>query len=176
MGLRMPDVERMIHFDESLGQALAQALAQGAPDDVELLVEALTGAPVLIEPEGDWTCRTFKLGGLQPLAAYPPFRCRITQTPEGALLLEKLTGSQRLRGELAVEIGGLVAIYRGVGFVEGGPAVAYDGLDPEDQSPVEPSQTHAQVGRFEQTGPNDARLLLPAPLLESEFDILWLTR
>jgi hypothetical protein len=47
---------------------------------------------------------------------------------------------------------------------------------PDDQTPQEPGQTHAQVGIFEQAGPNQARLLLPAPLLESDFDILWLTR
>ena len=52
----------------------------------------------------------------------------------------------------------------------------YAGLPPDDQSPVEPGQTHAQVGHFEQVSPDHARLMLPDPILESRFDILWLTR
>jgi hypothetical protein len=176
MGMRMPDVQRMIHFDESLGRALAQALASGAPADVDLLVQALSGPPVLMDPAGDWSCRTLKLGGLLPLTVYPPFRCRITETGAGPWRIEKLDGSQRLLGEIEMEIGGTQAMYTGVGFVEGGPAATYEELPSEDQTPREPGQTHAQVGRFEQAGPGQARLLLPAPLLESEFDILWLTR
>ena len=83
----------------------------------------------------------------------------------------KLSGSQRLQGTIDA-----AGIYVGVGFVDGGPAASYADLPPDDQAPVEPGQTHAQVGRFEQTGPDRARLLLPSPLFESEFDILVLAR
>ena len=171
--VRPADAPRLEAFNAALGRALAQALAGGAPEDVALLTAALAGEPGAPDPAGDWSCRTLKLGGLLPLVAYAPFRCRIEETAPGAWTLEKLSGSQRLRGTIRLEDGR--ALYTGVGFVEGGPAAAYEDL-PEDQAPVERGQTHAQVGLFEQAGPDQARLLLPRPLLESDFDILWLTR
>ncbi|EPX87510.1 hypothetical protein ruthe_00581 [Rubellimicrobium thermophilum DSM 16684] len=173
-GIRPADRGRLDSADAALGRALAGALAEGAPGDVALLVEAMRGAPGPLDPAGDWSCRVLKLGGLLPLTVYAPFRCRIAPAGEGVWHLEKLSGSQRLSGTIAAADG--PALYTGVGFVEGGPATDYAGLPPDDQEPVEPGQTHAQVGFFEQVSPRSARLLLPSPILESRFDILWLTR
>ena len=173
--IRPADIPRFQAFDATTGTALRAAFAGASPADASLLARALSGqATGAIAAEGDWSCRTLKLGGLLPLTVYPPFKCRITQTAPGVWAIEKLTGSQRLSGTIRERNDG--AFYAGVGFVEGGPAATYDQLPPDDQTAVEPGQTHAQVGIFEQAGPNHARLLLPAPLFESELDILWLTR
>lgn len=173
-GLRAADVPRWDGYEAALGRALAEALAAGAPTDVTLLVEGMAGAAQPLDPAGDWSCRMLKLGGLTPLTAYAPFRCRITPAGPGTWRIEKLTGSQRLSGTITLDDGG--APYLGVGYVEGGPAMGYAELPAGDQAPVEPGQTVAQVGRFEQAGPDRARLLMPLPLLESEFDILLLSR
>jgi hypothetical protein len=172
--IRPADRDRLAAYDESLGRALAGTLAAGSPQEVDLLTAALAGVPGPLDPEGEWSCRTLKLGGLLPIAAYPSFRCRITALGPGEWRLEKLTGSQRLIG--TIQEYPSEALYLGVGFVGDRPAVPYEDLPPDDQTPVEPGQTHAQVGLFQQAGPGQARLLLPQPLLESEFDLLWLTR
>jgi hypothetical protein len=173
-GVRPADLPRLESADAALGRALAGALAEGAPADVAVLAEAMRGAPGPLDPAGDWSCRVLKLGGLLPLTVYAPFRCRIAAEGEGLWRLDKITGSQRLSGTIAAADG--PALYTGVGFVEGGPATDYAGLPADDQEPVEPGQTHAQVGFFEQPSPRSARLMLPSPILESHFDILWLTR
>lgn len=172
--VRPIDLPRLQALDESAGRAFRRAFAGGSPEDTALLAQALAGEPGPLDPRGDWSCRVLKLGGLLPLTAYAPFRCRITAGPApGTWTLEKLTGSQRLQGTITESEG--AALYTGVGYVQGGPAVPYEDLPP-DQTPVEPGQTHAQVGVFEQAGPTQARLLLPVPLFESDLDILWLTR
>lgn len=170
---RPADVARLTELDTHLGAAIREAAGGGAAEDVAHLVAALRGAPRDLDPSGDWSCRVLKLGGLSPLVAYAPFRCRVSVTA-GGWHFEKITGSQRMSGTLAREDGRIV--YRGVGYVSGGPALAYVDLPPDDQTPVEPGQTHAQVGILEVTAADAARLLLPAPILESRFDILVLTR
>ena len=171
---RAADVERLNASDALLGRTLAGALAEGPDADVAVLVEAMDGAAGPLAPAGDWNCRTLKLGGFLPLTAYGNFRCRIIELEPGRWRLEKLTGSQRTEGVIYAVEG--VAEYYGVGYVDGGPAVQYEGLPPDDQTPVEPGQTHAQVGFFQQMGPDRARILLPDPILESDYDILYLTR
>ena len=174
VSIRAPDRARLETADATFGTALRAALAEGAPADVAVLVEALAGAPGPVAPAGDWNCRVLKLGGLLPLTVYTDFRCRIVVVEPGIWELEKLTGSQRVAGRIHQEDG--AATFLGVGYVTGGPAADYQGLPPLDQTPVEPGQTTANVGFFEQMGPDRARLLFPQPLLESEFDILYLTR
>jgi hypothetical protein len=171
--LRAPDAARLDDVDAALGSALRYALALGAAADVDMLAAALAGAPADMAPEGGWSCRMIRLGGDPALVVYAPFRCRI-EAAAGGWRLVKETGSQRMDGLILRDDDQWV--YRGVGFVAGGPATDYAGLPPMDQTPVEPGQTVAQVGIFEQTAPGRARLLLPAPVLESGFDILALTR
>jgi hypothetical protein len=172
--LRPVDRPRIEQFDAILGGALRQALAGATPEEVMVLSGALRGEPGEPDPAGDWSCRTIKLGGLLPISVYPPFRCRITETAPNRWRIEKLTGSQRLDGTLSVQEGGV--LYLGTGFVDGGPAQPYEAFPPDSQVAVEPGQTYPQVGLFEQAGPGQARLLLPQPMFESDFDILWLSR
>lgn len=174
--IRPEDQERMRDFDAIMGRAVKGALAEGAPADVAVLVEALRGAPGTLDPVGDWNCRTLKLGGLLPLVVYGNFRCRIDAHGDapGQYRLVKVTGSQRTEG-IIYNAGGL-AIYLGVGHVGEYPANDYASLRPNARGWEDPNQTTLDPGFFEQMGPNRARLLFPDPTLESDFDILYLTR
>ena len=172
--VRPADMERLAYTDEHFGRAMRQAMAGGTAADVESLRQALSGSATGgIDPAGDWTCRTIKIGGMAPLIVYGPFRCRIGTVEPGIWQIDKVTGSQRLSGRIEATQAGLV--YTGVGFVGDAPATDYAGL-PDTPDPVEPNQTYAQVGLLEMTSPDQGRLLLPAPILESRFDVLELTR
>lgn len=172
--MRPPDMGRILAIDESFGIAMREALATGSAKDAAILALALSGRPGEIAPEGEWACRTIKLGGQPALTVYGNFRCRITPEEDGGWRIVKETGSQLFDGMFWPEDAG--AVFLGVAYVAGGPATDYAGLPPMDQTPVEPGQTVAQVGVFEQMGPDRARLLLPAPILESLFDIIYFTR
>lgn len=173
--LRPADRDRLMQLDAHLGAALRVALAKGATTDIALVERAMRGLEQPgADPAGNWNCRVMKLGGLSDLVAYPNFSCRITAEGDGQWRIEKLTGSQLFRGTLSRTDEGL--LYRGVGFVGDSPARLYDEMPPEDQTPVEPNQTTAEVGYFEQTGTDSARLLLPDPILESRFDLFYFTR
>ena len=177
-GIRQPDALRLADLNAHLGAALRQAYAEAGGDTLDAVRQALSGPALPIEavaPEGDWNCRTIKLGGITPGVAYGTFRCRIEALGPGLWRLTKLTGSQRLVGEIAA-LEGMELRFTGVGHVGAAPATDYGGLPPEDQTPVEPNQTFAVVGILEQMSPTRARLLLPAPVLESRFDLLYLTR
>ena len=171
--IRPQEATRLAAFDEIAGRALLRAMALGARGDVDMLQEALSGAPLPpleTSLEGDWSCRTLKLGELVPLVVYAAFKCRISR--DGAQFrLEKLTGSQRSTGTIQMRDGQM--IYLGVGTVGDAPAVAYDSLAPDFEGDGE---VQPQVGIVEQPSPNAARILFPAPVTESEFDILSLTR
>jgi hypothetical protein len=172
--VRAADLERLLAFDAIFGVALRAALATGSGPDAAVLIDAMRGVPGEIAPEGEWACRTIKLGGEPALTVYGNFRCRITPAADGGWRIVKETGSQLFEGTIYPDDAG--AIFLGVAYVRGGPATDYAGLPPRDQTPVEPGQTVAQVGRFEQMGGGRARLLLPAPILESLFDIIYFTR
>ena len=171
--IRAVDLDRLARYDEAAGEAILGAFRGGAPEDVSVLVDALSGQPQAPAPTGDWQCRTIKMGGISDLVVYAPFRCRISQVSATEWSFEKLTGSQLTKGSIAFHEGR--AIYRGTGYVAGGPASDYAGL-PEANDPVEPGQTVADIAVFEQIGPDEARLMFPFPVLESRFDILYLTR
>lgn len=171
--VRPADQIRLDNFDSAAGVGLMEALAGGSTADINALRGAMQGAAAQLDIAGDWSCRTIKAGGVVPLAAYPPFDCRIKADGDDRWTFEKLTGSQRLQGVIAVQDG--VNIFTGVGYTGDAPAMTYDAF-PESQQPVDPNQTVPVVGIVEQTGPDNARLMMPYPLLESTFDVLWLTR
>ena len=180
--MRDADRDRMHALDAHLGATLRAGLADGTPKALTALTDTMAGqhdATLLAGLSGDWTCRTIKIGGPAPLIVYGTFRCRIRDLEPGAWRIEKLTGSQRLVGQIALQAtlanGPSPAIYTGVGYVDGGPARSY-GAFPAQQTPIEPGQTVPQVGLLEMPDANRARILMPAPLLESRFDILSLTR
>ena len=171
--MRPQETQRLAAYHATAGQALLDALSGGSRGDVDQLQEVLSGAPIPpLETTlaGDWSCRTLKLGGLRPLTVYAPFQCRIT--PDGtAFQFEKLTGSQRTIGTIALRDGQM--IYLGTGFVADATPIPYADLpaDFAGDGTIKP-----QVGVVEQTGPDTARILFPAPVNESLLDILYLTR
>jgi Domain of unknown function (DUF4893) len=171
--LRPADQARLDGYDAAAGDALLRALAEGAPEDVAALTTALSGAPaVAFDPSlaGDWKCRTLKLGGPAGLIAYSPFDCRITLRLDG-FDFEKLSGSQRTKGRIIMRNGR--AIYVGVGFAAGETPPDYADLPEDFRSD---GRIQADVAVVERVSPNRARLLFPAPAVESDFDILELTR
>lgn len=171
--LRPADAARLDGYAASAGNALLQALASGASDDVNALTQALSGTPQIAFDEslnGDWTCRTIKLGGLSPLIVYSPFKCRFGIGNDG-FTFEKLTGSQRTKGKVTLRDGR--AVYVGVGFVAGQTPPDYADLPPNFTSD---GTVQTDVAILERISPIRARLMFPAPANESDFDILELTR
>ncbi|WP_410218470.1 DUF4893 domain-containing protein [Paracoccus sp. (in: a-proteobacteria)] len=83
---------------------------------------------------------------------------------------EKRTGSQRMTGTLGMLDG--QPVYVGTAYVTGETPYPYADLPPE----TDPSATPQMIPEIEVTGSDTARLLLPLPLLESELNVLLLTR
>ncbi|QFT59026.1 hypothetical protein FIU94_09320 [Sulfitobacter sp. THAF37] len=172
--LRPTDAARLDRFDASAGRAILQALAGGAPGDVAALATALSGTPQVAFDEtlsGDWSCRTMKLGGISALVVYTDFKCRFSLRADGSFAFEKLTGSQLTRGTITFREGR--AVYVGVGYVSEEDPAAYADLPADFTSD---GRVQTDVAVFERVSPTRARLMFPAPAVESDFDILELTR
>lgn len=171
--MRAQERVRLDAYHDHAGRALLEAMSGGTLGNIDLLQEALDGvplAPLATTLAGDWDCRTIKLGGITPLVVYAPFKCRFT--PDGAnFTFEKLTGSQRTIGQVTLQ--NRTMVYLGVGFVEDAEPVAYADLPTEDtgDGTIQP-----QVAVIEQVSPTSARMMFPAPVNESLFDVLYLTR
>ena len=162
------DVQRLARLDESRAKGLAEADAAPAAD--QAAIHALLGAqPVAASTgalAGDWRCRTIKLGGLTPDVIYSWFRCRIAERG-GALVFEKLSGSQRSSGRLYGEGGGFV--YLGASYVTGEKPHAYSGNGAQVGAPATPDD---QIGLLSLLADGRARLELPYPVQESTFDVI----
>lgn len=175
--IRVEDVARLDALDQSAGAALRQVLATGSAQDIAQATGALTGAPLpadRVDPAslaGDWACSMTKLGGNLAVVTYPAFKCRIT-AQGGAIIVEKLTGSQRTRGQ--VHRDGDRLVYLGSTFVHGEQPRDY-GDFPQDVN-LEGTETLPDVGIVEQTGRNSLRILFPEPYRESFLNVLTLSR
>ncbi len=171
--IRPEDAARLARYDAAAGYALLQALAKGAPKELVALTTALAGEPQAVFDEtlnGNWNCRMLKLGGLAELVVYTPFKCRFTIRNNG-FGFEKLTGSQLTRGEVTLIDGR--AVYLGVGYVAGQNPPAYADLPADFKSD---GSVQTDVAILERVSETRARLLFPSPAVESDFDILELTR
>ena len=137
------------------GQAIANAGALLEPD------AALAG-PVI--PNGDYRCRTIKLGaktpGLLDFVAYQAFTCRVSQA--GARqTLTKLTGSQRQVG-LIFPGDALRQVFLGTLVLGDESRALQYGRDRERDV----------AGFIERVGPRRWRMLMPRPHFESQMDVL----
>ena len=171
--IRPQERARLDRYERTAGTALMEALAAGDAADIAALTTALSGTPqVAFDPSlnGEWNCRTMKLGGLTRLTVYTNFKCRMTLDITG-IRFEKLTGSQRTSGRIEMRDGR--AVYLGVGYVSSEAPQSYSELAPdfEGSGTITPD-----VAVFERVSDTRARLLFPAPVNESDFDILELTR
>ncbi|WP_114227751.1 MULTISPECIES: DUF4893 domain-containing protein [Sphingomonas] len=115
-------------------------------------------------PNGDYRCRTIKLGaksaGMLPYIAYPAFRCRVGS--DGQLQsLAKVSGSQR-------PVGGLYPADQ-MRSVFLGTLVLGD-----ERRALVYGQDHDRdvVGFVERIGPQRWRLVMPAPTFESLTDVM----
>lgn len=172
--IRPDDIARLNAFDAVAGRTLLGAFAEGAPEDLAVLSDALAGAALppdeaLALLPGAWSCRTIKMGGGLPLVVYPPFRCRADA--DGGF--EKLSGSQRTKGAVSLRDGR--PVYLGTGFVAGETPPDYTDL-PDRTDPASVPQFMPEVGIVEVTGPGAARILFPQPYLESHLNLLVLRR
>lgn len=171
--IRPQEQARLDRFERLAGTALLEAMAGGSDGDVTALTTALSGLPqVAFDPslQGDWNCRTMKLGRGVPLVVYSNFKCSMTLDITG-VTFEKLSGSQRTAGRIEMRDGR--AVYLGVGYVADIAPQSYADLAPdfEGTGTVTPD-----VAVFERVSETRARLMFPAPVNESDFDILELTR
>lgn len=171
--MRAQEQVRFDRFDGTAGRAIMDALAGGSRGDVDMLQAAMAGTPLpplRTSLAGDWKCRTLKLGGLLPLTVYAQFDCKISQ--DGATyILEKTSGSQRVTGRISLLGDQMVLL--GVGYVADATPPLYGDLPDGDFGDGE---VQPVVGLVEQTTPNAARIMFPQPLLESNLNILFLTR
>ncbi len=172
--IRDDDRARLDQFEVVTGRNLRSAFAQGMPEDLAVLTQGLAGSPLPADQAaaalpGDWSCRMLKLGGGLPLVVYQPFRCRIDA--DGGF--EKLTGSQRMLGTIGTVDG--APVYLGTGFIAGDTPTPYADL-PTTTDPAATPQRVPEVGMVEVVSPTRARILMPLPMLESDLNILLLTR
>ncbi len=164
------DVGRLRRLDAAWDQALRMAEAAGHAGEVRAPGALTTPHPPLRAhphpPPGLYDCRTYKLGGQIGFVSYPTFRCRVELTPGGDLTLTKLTGSQRTAGKFyPYDDRRLVYL--------GGQAWGMDEAKAGDYGQI---PQRDQIGLLERIGDNRWRLVLPWPRVESDLDILELSR
>jgi len=161
------DKDRMRNWRTALEEGRAQAEASGHGAELAALgplAELDSGLELGNLPDGDYRCRTIKLGwkgdpGLG-YVAYPYFTCRIR--PEKELLgFAKLTGSQRPVG-LIFPDDDLRRVFLGTLVLGDEDYAMRYGSDPERD----------MAGMLQRIGDNQYRLLLPNPAFESKIDII----
>ncbi|MTD99389.1 DUF4893 domain-containing protein [Paracoccus sp. YIM 132242] len=175
--IRPDDQARLDQLDAAAGKALLQVLSLGSDEEIVSAINALQGPGMAPNQSladslpGDWQCAMVKMGGVMPLVAYPPFRCRI-EARDGILHFDKLTGSQRTSGTIQ-QIGDRW-IYLGSSFVGGQQPRPYADFPAEIDTGA--TETLPDVGVLEVLGQDRARLVMPLPYRESVLNVLVLTR
>ena len=154
------DGDRMTGFETARIRGLGEALLSDSAEEraIASALYAPGDSPISTIPDGAYRCRTIKLGGLLPLTAYGYFDCEISGD---GTVIEKLTGSQRFKGDLLPSDGGL--FYWGALHYGDEEPFAY-GADPERN----------QVGCLYKVDskPVRYRLEMPFPLFESTHDVI----
>jgi hypothetical protein len=154
-------------FDARRAAALAAVAANPDAGAQAALAEALSGNVLPFDEgfdaTGNWRCRILKLGRGEMLTVYDWFSCRIFDD-EASWVLQKTSGSQRTMGRF-YQLDEDRLLYLGAlhyGYEE----PLWWGDDPERNHLA--VTTRLDDGRI--------RLEFPAPLAESDFDILELKR
>lgn len=166
------DAQRYERLDEAWKAARQDAVRAGHGDDLHRLGPVADPRVNLNRPQptpGRYQCRTIKIGsaseGMLPYIAYGWFRCTVTLTPGGDLILKKTTGSQRPVG-LICPAGQRQA--RFVGVLE---------LGTETRTPRYGAQADRDmIGEVRRIGDERWRVAFPWPAFESKLDILELRR
>ncbi|HEX4159794.1 MAG TPA: DUF4893 domain-containing protein [Rhizomicrobium sp.] len=165
------DANRLAKLDEARAKGLSEAQAGRDIGLIRAVLDTEARPASAGALEGDWRCRTLKLGGMSPDIVYSWFRCRIGRRGDG-LYFSKLNGTQRLNGVLYPhESGGYVLL--GALSAKGEPPHRYSGNGPSAGARATPDDA---VGLLESTGRSSARIEFPYPVQESTFDIIELKR
>ena len=165
------DVGRLAKLDEARAKGLAEAQAGRDIGLIRAVVDAEARPTSARWLEGDWHCRTIKLGGMSPDIVYSWFHCRIGRRGDH-LFFSKLNGTQRLNGVLYPhESGGFVLL--GALSAKGEPPHRYSGNGPSAGAAATPDDA---IGLLESTGRSSARIEFPYPVQESTFDVIELRR
>lgn len=157
------DTRVLEEFDARREAAIAAAMEVSDQVSTGVLRHALAGEVLSFEdgydPSGDWRCRYIKLSGDPALTVYGWFSCRIFDDGAG-WVVQKAGGSQRIMGRL-YDIPRDQLLYLG--------AMHYAYEDPiwfgDDAS-------RNQLALLSRLDDGRMRLEFPAPLVDSEFDIL----
>jgi len=160
------DTRILAEFDARREAAIATAMDVSDEVATGVLRQVLAGNVLSFDdgfdPSGDWRCRYIKLGGEPALNVYGWFSCRIFDDGAG-WVIQKIDGSQRSMGRLydlpqerLLYLGALHYAYETPNWFGDDPARDHVAL-----------LTRLDDGRM--------RLEFPAPVVESDFDILELT-
>lgn len=165
------DTSRLAKIDEARAKGLFEAQTGRDIGLIRSVLDAEARPASARALEGDWQCRTIKLGGISADIVYSWFRCRIGQHGD-RLYFSKLNGTQRLNGILFPhESGGFVLL--GALSAKGEPPHRYSGNGPAAGASATPDDA---IGLLQATGPTSARIEFPYPVQESTFDIIELRR
>jgi hypothetical protein len=163
VAITVADRKRLRNWRDAWMLALDQARADGKGAAVAgegVLLDPDAGLENPIIPDGDYDCRTIKMGRKgatgETFAAYPAASCRIA-----AGRFVKLTGSQRPAGHLWPFDATRLIFLGAMGLADEPRALAYGRDDDRDM-----------VGLIERIGPHRWRLVLPQPHWESQIDII----
>jgi hypothetical protein len=165
------DANRLARLDEARAKGLSEAQAGRDIGLIHTVLDMEARPSSARALEGNWRCRSIKLGGMTPDIVYSWFRCRIGDR-DGHLYFSKLNGSQRIYGILYPhESGGFVLL--GALSAKGEPPHRYSGNGPSAGASATPDDA---IGLLESTGHSSARIEFPYPVQESTFDIIELRR
>lgn len=157
------DARRITGLEWSRLRGLAAALTATSAEDRQTVSGLYSNglAPAGELPEGDYHCRTIKLGGITPLVVYQFFDCNIARAEDGGYVISKPTGSQRFEGTLTPSGDGY--FYRGALYYSYESPIAYDGNSERDQ-----------VGCLYRVSADGASFVLelPSPQFESFHDVI----
>lgn len=162
------DRERYDRRDAAWRLALEQSRRQQGSGDlasVGTLIDPDAAQSGVIPPEGDYRCRTVKLGsqggeGGLGYVVYGWFDCRIERTAAG-LKFSKLTGSQRPSGLLFPESDRQMVMLGSMSLGSEPAASSYGQTPARDM-----------VAVLERIGPQRWRLVIPWPQNESNLDLI----
>jgi hypothetical protein len=153
------------------GHALAETQAASPRDQAAIhsIMDAQAGSGAR-GIAGNWRCRSLKLGGMTPAMVYGWFHCRIWDQG-GALRFEKVTGSQRMLATLTPQGNGYS--YRGASSAKGEPLHQNSGGGASVGASRTPDD---QEGFLEILADGRARIEIPHPIQESDYDVIELRR
>lgn len=166
------DPDRLATLNDAWRESRAEAIRGGGGAELRKIGAAVDPRINLDRPQptpGNYQCRTIKLGSahadMLSFVAYGWFRCRVTLTPGGDLILRKVTGSQRQVGLVCPDTARRA---RFVGVMQLGDetVVPTYGVDPERDV----------AGFVQRIGADRWRVVFPSPPLESKLDVLELRR